>query len=114
MPRWASRITLRITDVRVERLKDISEADAQAEGVEQLPVPAGFPQSGKEMWKGYQNKGRAYRDTAIDSFMSLWQSINGPDSWSQNPYVWVIEFEPVFQNVDPVLDAPHHTTTGDQ
>lgn len=64
MPRWASRITLKITDIRAERLQDITEEDAKAEGSD--------------------SKG---------SFSSLWESINGAGSWAANPYVWVIKFE---------------------
>lgn len=85
MPRWASRITLEITDVRVERLQDISEEDALAEGVagEQEAAAAGLD------W--YDKPRRAFR--------FLWQSINGTDSWDANPWVWVIEFRRVEQEV---------------
>lgn len=72
MPRWASRITLEITDVRVERLQDISEDDAYAEGV-----------------KHSEHGGI----TARDGFQRLWESINGAGSWDTNPWVWVIEFK---------------------
>ena len=71
MPRWASRITLEITDVRVERLQDISNEDAVAEGI-------GTPCD--------------MRYAALDAFKPLWESINGPDSWEANPWVWVIEY----------------------
>jgi hypothetical protein len=79
MPRWASRITLRITDVRVERLQDISDADAQAEGV------------------GYKNPGYLpeTKGNWIGSFAYLWNKINGPGAWDENPWVWVISFERV-------------------
>ena len=73
MPRWASRITLEVTGVRVERLQDISEADATAEGVSAIP---------DEM----------RRATPRCDFQALWQSINGPDSWAANPWVWIVEF----------------------
>lgn len=69
MPRWASRITLEITAVRVERLQGISEADAIAEG--------------------------GTKHFNIDWFGPLWASIYGVDSWSANPWVWVIEFKRV-------------------
>jgi hypothetical protein len=82
MPRWASRITLEITDVRVERLQDISEADAKAEGVS---MPDGTP-TPPDFWS-YQQE-----------FRHLWEQINGPGSWNANPFwVWVIEFKKLEQ-----------------
>lgn len=83
MPRWASRITLEITDVRVERLQDISEDDAKAEGVE--PKLDGY--------KCYDIDKMGFYSCAISSFDSLWSSINGPDNWDANPWVWVVEFK---------------------
>lgn len=85
MPRDCSRITLDITNVRVERLHDISEADALAEGVER--EGDGF--------RDYLMPETQVCATAKDSFLTLWQSINGPDSWAANPWVWVIEFKRV-------------------
>ena len=82
MPRWASRITLEITDVRVERLQDISEEDAWQEGVQEW--------IGKETpWKG------KLAPATVHGFASLWESIAGPGSWDANPWVWVIEFKRV-------------------
>ncbi|PJG67804.1 hypothetical protein [Acinetobacter seifertii] len=101
MPRHASRILLEITKIRVERLNDISEEDSIAEGVESvviqdnISVEGGWTRADRDMWKGYKNKERAYRDTAKDSFTSLWQEINGSDSWTQNPWVWVVEFKDI-------------------
>lgn len=107
MPRWASRILLEVTGVRVERLQDISETDAIAEGIEpnwigDLSVgPNGFggqgwvPDCG---WRHYTNSidgDPAY--TPIESYRSLWESINGAGSWEANPWVWVIEFRRVDQ-----------------
>ena len=93
MPRWASRLTLRITDVRVERLQDISEADARAEGVEPLGI-------------GYRDydlpEQEASYDSARPSFESLWRAINGPGSSDANPWIWAISFEPILRNVDAV------------
>lgn len=76
MPRWASRINLEITGVRVERLQDISETDAIAEGVS--PDMDIVWQTGD--------------DTPVGMFGELWESINGRGSWDVTPWVWVIEF----------------------
>lgn len=81
MPRWASRITLEVTSVRVERLQDISEADAQAEGWTRRPEVSTDPQ--------------VHKEAARDWFMDLWESINGHGSWDANPWVWVVEFRSV-------------------
>ena len=76
MPRWASRITLRLTDVRVERVQDISVSDCIAEGL-------GYPTDD--------------RYAAVDNFKPLWDSINAARGygWDANPWVWVLVFEPV-------------------
>ncbi|WP_145551447.1 ASCH domain-containing protein [Yersinia intermedia] len=73
MPRWASRINLLITGVRVERLQDISDADASAEGCKISSMQSG--------------------ECLSDVFARLWKSIYGEESWQANPWVWVIEFE---------------------
>lgn len=80
MPRWASRITEEITGVRVERLQDISEADALAEGIQQL--------NGRFTFNGGLHESR----TAVESFRALWEYINGAESWDANPWVWAVEF----------------------
>lgn len=83
MPRWASRILLEITDVRVERLNAISQEDAQAEGMELTGWRPTYsdPDSGGEVWTPY------------DNFARLWESIYGEGSWKANPWVWVVEFK---------------------
>ncbi|OVV02826.1 hypothetical protein [Klebsiella quasipneumoniae] len=86
MPRWASRIVLEITDVRVERLNTISEEDARAEGVAKLRW--GF-------WKHYHPGWTQHQLSARGSFVTLWKSIYGDESWNSNPWVWVIEFKRV-------------------
>ena len=87
MPRWASRITLEITGVRVERLQAVSEADAQAEGVQLLS--GGF-------WRHYQpNEWTQFQLSARGSFATLWNFIYGDGSFQANPWVWVIEFKRV-------------------
>lgn len=74
MPREASRISLEITNVQAQRLNDISEHDAMQEG---------DPKQGLI----------ASENTHVDWYMNLWESINGKDSWKENPYVWVISFK---------------------
>jgi len=96
MPRWASRLTLRITDVRVERVQDISETDATAEGINIL-------HDGEfgEVYQGILNHS-PISPTAKKAFEDLWDSINDKTGfgWDQNPWVWVVEFEVINQNVD--------------
>jgi hypothetical protein len=96
MPRWASRITLEITAVRVERLQSISEADARAEGV-RLSQRAVSPSKAQNFWWDYL-RSEPSCPWARESFGTLWESINGPDgpgSWDANPWVWVVEFRRV-------------------
>lgn len=86
MPRWASRITLEITGVRVERLQEISEADAIAEGIERS----------YDQWRDYRTDQAVNYPSAatpIDSYRTLWEEINGQGSWDANPWVWVVEFK---------------------
>ncbi|MDD3675822.1 hypothetical protein [Thauera propionica] len=91
MPRRASRITLEINAVRVERLHEINAADAKSEGIE------GQFEGGP--WRNYQRDGHWFpegKDTApVLSYRTLWEKINGPGSWDANPWVWVIEVKRV-------------------
>ncbi|HBT5238250.1 hypothetical protein AAHW68_14240 [Klebsiella pneumoniae] len=87
MPRWASRILLEITDVRVERLNSISEEDARAEGI----IDGGCLNCGEPEPCGCANP----EPDATDAFAYLWQSIYGQENWLANPWVWVIEFKRV-------------------
>lgn len=94
LPRWASRLTLEIVGVRVERLNEISEVDAIAEGVESKPSERW---EGRRVWRDFTpddpaNPDGEWFERARDSYRSLWRSINGPESWEPNPYVWVMEF----------------------
>lgn len=75
MPRWASRITLEVVAVRVERLQEISPDDALREGV--------FDYAQQHNLGGYWTT----------AFSRLWESVNSPKSWSANPWVWVVEFK---------------------
>jgi len=82
MPRWASRITLEVTDVRVERLNDCSEMDAMAEGMPFNASAVGTPTPGARPGP-----------SAIAAYRGLWESINGAGSWELNPWVWVLGFK---------------------
>lgn len=90
MPRAACRILLEITCVRVERLNNISQEDAQAEGMELTGWRPTYsdPDSGGEVWTPY------------DNFAQLWESIYGEESWKANPWVWVIEFKRISSGDD--------------
>lgn len=91
MPRWASRITLEITGVHVERLQDISEVDAIAEGIELVSGDYNRDDF-TGCWRDYTGK-QYYWNSPIDSFHSAWDSINGKRaSWKSNPWVWIVEF----------------------
>ena len=89
MPREASRITLQVTDVRVERLQDISEADAIAEGIEADRQPG----DKVPLWRNYATGGTTI--CPQHSYRTLWESINGDGSWSINPWVWVVSSQRV-------------------
>ena len=82
MPRVASRILLEITDVRVERLQDISEEQALAEGIAKHPDGGHHVEDGKHHWA-----------SPIDSFAGLWSSVGG--DWDANPWVWCVNFQRV-------------------
>jgi hypothetical protein len=88
MPRWASRITLDVTGVRVERLQAITEADAKAEGAPVDDSPCDHPRVGCDEIGCMGQTHRA-------GFCDLWCRINGIDSWRANPWVWVVEFKVV-------------------
>ena len=112
MPRWASRLTLTVTGVKVERLQEISEADARAEG-----VPAVMEgNTGDEIYcptcqgngvhgalganYGATEVDCSECDTAKKRFANLWQSINGPGSWEANPWVACYSFTVERRNID--------------
>ncbi|RKH01477.1 hypothetical protein D7X74_37800 [Corallococcus sp. CA047B] len=96
MPRWASRLTLEVVSTSVERLHDITEGDAQAEGAvfrdfgrgnygRQRP---GWAMSVEQLDRGTEH----CLDTARFAFGNLWNAINGENSWLSNPWVWRVEF----------------------
>lgn len=90
MPRWASRILLEITDVRVERLNAISEEDAMREGID-----ADRLAESQDNYDCIADHNMTGRPTAKGYFSDLWQSIYGEESWKANPWVWVIDFKRV-------------------
>lgn len=100
MPRWASRLTLTVTDVRVQRLGEISEADAWAEGCkpgelndrgEPFPAEEPHPKGGMIGW-----------ECACDWYADLWDSLHGPDAWDANPWVAALTFRVEHRNIDAV------------
>jgi hypothetical protein len=98
MPRWASRITLEITKVRVERVQEISEEDAEAEGIRryrrEFGQEGGFPEGWEDSRPGYG--GSVWIPSAFkDAYRNLWDAINSKRGcgWDTNPWVWVIEFK---------------------
>ena len=100
MPRWASRITLEITAIRVERLQEITNQDAQKEG----PPWANPHRHGPEGLEFDEHPGKIIRDPYADrhntgindcwicAFRMIWSDIHGPGSWDRNDWCWVIEF----------------------
>lgn len=99
MPRWASRVLLEITAVRIQRLQEIDERDAIAEGIDKAHVDG----LGRQRWRFYQHDdgvpgeeivrycGPLHTLRPVESYRSLWLSINGPGSWAANPWVRVFE-----------------------
>jgi hypothetical protein len=94
MPRWASRLTLLVTDVRVQRLQDISEADALAEGAE--AVDRQFDHRLSNAHK--IDLGGTF--SHVLGYERLWNSINGPDAWDRNPWVVAVSFTVEQRNID--------------
>ena len=121
MPRPASRLTLEITEVRVERLQDISEADALAEGVYRVDpdaedldngcTPDDFvfmapgTRQGFGMTTAERNR-EQWGPTASFAYSRTWEAINGPGSWAANPWVWAISFNVHKRNIDAVDLTP--------
>ena len=102
MPREFSRLTLIVTDVRVQRLQDISEADAVAEGVKQVsctfPPMQGCTRALRQRqiyeWPG------GWSVDAVPAYRALWNSIHGPDAWGENPWVCAVTFKVHRKNID--------------
>jgi len=94
MPRWASRLTLIVESVKVERLQDISEADAWAEGIEALDGAL------DDKIRAIASSQSMMLEDARTTYAALWESINGPDSWAANPWVAAISFRVIRANID--------------
>ena len=97
MPRWASRITLQVTDVRVQRLQEISREDAIAEGIAWSDRSSGYSYDPVDGGPGY------HASDPRESFFTLWRSINGDDSVDANPWIVAVTFATHKANVDTVL-----------
>jgi hypothetical protein len=101
MPRWASRLTLAVADVRVERLQAISEGDAIAEGIEDVTAEVASRDTSLRFWRRYRDGGwNGYVDNPIASYASLWTEINGAGSWEANPWVVAVSFDVEHRNID--------------
>jgi hypothetical protein len=95
MPRWASRLTLTVTDVRVQRLQDISTRDCIAEG-----ISADLAQAMEAAGRSDLAQRHALHDTYVYGYRSLWNSLHGPDAWDANPWVAAISFTVQRGNID--------------
>jgi len=90
MPKAAARIWLEVLDSKIERLNDITEKGCMAEGLERLVY--WDPDGDEYTYPCFVDKLYEHCN-AIDCFKTLWQSINGPASWDENPWVWVVKFK---------------------
>jgi hypothetical protein len=97
MPRWASRLTLTVTDVRVQRLQDISEADAIAEGIDRLPNSGGPNHFSVSVDGGWANDPKA-----TGAYAALWNSLHGPGAWGANPWVVALTVTVQRGNIDQI------------
>jgi len=93
MPRWVSRIALEVTDVRAERLQDISEEDSIAEGIRELPLQRAAPGA---WWAADASKLEMHRRTPVEAFRKYWDSLYAKRldlQWAASPWVWCISFK---------------------
>jgi hypothetical protein len=101
MPRCASRLTLKVTDVRIEKVQDITESQAISEGVRYHSLYQEW--GGVEIHPDSHHNATRYRwyENPKDAYKYLWGSIYG--NWDCNPYVWVVEFEVIHKNINDVI-----------
>lgn len=92
MPRAACRLRLRIEDVRIEQLQEISEADAIAEGIDQQQLA-----ESQDRYDTVADHNMVGRPTAVSAYRDLWCSINGTGAWDSNPWVWAVSFIQVLE-----------------
>jgi hypothetical protein len=108
MPRWASRLTLPVTEVRVQRLQDISETDAIAEGIVCENMIIGAHCAGghhseitaDRYWNGTEPEDFEGHESAVDAYAALWDHINGAGAWDANPWVVAVSFNVNRSNID--------------
>lgn len=114
MPRWASRITLIVTDVRIHRLHDISEDDAIAEGIGSERVIIGAHMSGGghlgeryglRYWNGTEPDRFEGHESAVGAYADLWDKINGQNSWDDDPWIVAYTFRCIPQNIDHIEEV---------
>lgn len=98
LPKWCSRIWLEVTNVRVERLHDIKEEDAANEGIATF-----YNKMGNLRFVNYMGLDGDGFYFPYESFKSLWISINGPESWKANPWVWVVSFKVLSKTGKPEI-----------
>lgn len=116
MPRWASRLTLTVTDVRVQRLQDCSAEDAEAEGCPECSQchGVGWINSGPD--GGWQCTAKGCGDPYVEQYARLWDEINGAGAWAANPWIVALTFSVTKGNIDevaeqglrPSSDGAHH------
>ncbi len=111
MSRWASRLTLLVTDVRVQRLQEISDADAKAEGLATVTKDGNLWKFGipdRDGLPGNDDHGWHWEDWQVDArkaFSRLWNSIHGPGAWEANPWVAAINFTVHRCNIDKMEEG---------
>jgi hypothetical protein len=101
MPRWASRLTLELTEVRVQRLNDISEEDAIAEGFQAGWLGDSIPET--DIGGGCTISSPGTYASAAGHFQILWCELHGDDSWDEDPFVWCLSFTVHRQKIDELL-----------
>ena len=97
MPRWASRLTLTVTEVRVQRLQEISTLDCIAEGIAPDLADAMEASGRSDLAQRH-----AYHDTYVAGYRTLWNSLHGPDAWDANPWVVAVSFTVDRRNIDAI------------